>query len=132
MSRIAALCAAAVLLLTTSAVPAAVAIRKPLVTAPAALRQAPARPVCLVDQGAAANPGDTSWISRASDGTTHDCTPFACNVATGTCRTKASNTNECRSGLTWWAKDNSCSPCGPDNYMDEATHTCKQQSHLGG
>ena len=132
MNRLIAICASAVLLCAMGAASAAVPAKRPLATAPAALRQAPARPVCLVDQGAVAQPGDTSWISRASDGTTHDCTPYACNVAAGTCRTKASNTNECRSGLTWWANDNSCSPCGPDNYMDDATHTCKQSSHLGG
>ena len=126
MNRIFALCAGAVLLLASSAAPAAVAVKKPLIAPPSALRQMPARAVCTDEQGGALAAGDSSWTSRTSDGVLHDCTPYGCDQSKGLCRTTAANTDQCRVGYNWWARDNSCSQCGPDNYMDPATHTCKQ------
>ena len=126
MNRFILPCIYAVLLLTAGAAQSAVAVRRPLLTTPPVLRQTPTKPICIDDQGGASRQGDYSWTSRASDGAAHDCTPYGCNLATGLCRTSAANTNQCRPGYSWWAKDNSCSQCGPDNYMDATTHSCKQ------
>ena len=125
MNRIAAICACALLFACVTDAQAGVVVRKPLVTAPAILRQAPPKPVCTDDQGAVSRPGDYPWTSRTSDGVSHDCTPFGCNMDTGLCRTSAANTNQCRPGFSWYAPA-SCSQCGPNSYWDDAAHTCKQ------
>jgi hypothetical protein len=96
----------------------AVAVRKPLIAAPPAMRQVPLKPMCVDDQGAMSRPGDYSWTSRASDGTAHDCTPYGCSLATGLCRTSAATTNQCRPGYSWWATDNTCRQCAPGDTVD--------------
>ena len=126
MKRLVALCVSAVMLVTFGAGSGAVLIKKPLVAPPAALRQMPAKAMCTDEQGGTTAAGDSAWTSRTSDGVLHDCTPYACDAQKGLCRTRAANTDQCRPGFNWWAKDNTCSQCGPDNYMDTATHTCKQ------
>ena len=131
MKRILAICACALLTLAAAQAQPAMTGRKPMVTAPAALRQTPAKAVCLRDDGTVSQPGEYPWTSRTSDGVSHDCTPYGCNMATGLCRNSAASTNECRPGWSWLAPSG-CSRCGSDAYWDDTTQSCKQEKHLGG
>ena len=131
MNRIIALCACAFVLAGMTGAQAGVIVRKPLLNAPMAPLPRPAKPICTTDQGTPSSAGDYSWTTRTSDGVSHDCTPYGCNMATGLCRTSAANTNECRPGYTWLTP-NSCRLCANGAYWDTTQNKCVSETHPGG